>query len=131
MTNSEKKILIVEDEITLCEMLSTVLKDEGYLIETASNGSEALELMNKNNYDLLVTDLYMPVMNGFDLISASKKIFPKTKIILMSGGGRDFEAENGGSLVKFKDQEIMVNTFLKKPCNLVELLTSIEKLFQN
>ena len=104
MTNSDKKILIVEDEASLCEMLVTVLEDEGYHVDSASNGNEALELMSRNEYNLLATDLYMPVMNGFDLILASKNNFPNTKIILFSGGGRDFEGENGDSLVKFKDQ---------------------------
>ena len=128
MDNSEKKILVAEDESSLREMLVMVLQDENYQVDEAADGSEAWELLKSNHYDLLATDLYMPQMNGIELIQACHESFPNIKTILFSGGGRDFEGENGSKSIKFKDQEVKVSTFLKKPCNLNELLATIEKL---
>lgn len=128
MENSEKKILVAEDENSLREMLVMVLQDEDYQVDGASDGSKAWELLRSNNYDLIATDLYMPQMNGIELIQACQESFPNIKTILFSGGGRDFEGENGSKSVKFKDQEVKVNTFLKKPCDLNELLATIEKI---
>lgn len=131
INNSKKKILVAEDDVNLLEMVVMVLNDEGYQVDAASNGKEAWDLMESNLYQLLVTDLYMPEMNGFELIQACQKSFPETKTILMSGGGRDFEAENESKLVKLKGQEMRVDTFLKKPCNLSKLINTVEKLLQD
>lgn len=128
MKNSDKRILVAEDETSLREMLVLVLEDEDYQVDATANGNEAWELMNKNPYDLLATDLYMPAMNGVELILACQKSFPETKIILFSGGGKEIEAEHGKQLVKFLGQEIQVDVFLQKPCDLEDMLSAIEKL---
>lgn len=131
MENSKKKILVVEDESSLRDMFVMVLQDEDYQVDAAADGSEAWKLLSSNHYDLLATDLYMPVMNGIDLILACQESFPNIKTILFSGGGRDFDAENGQDHVTFNGREIKVNIFLKKPCDLNDLLSTVEILLQN
>ena len=128
MINSNKKILVVEDETSLRSMLVTILQDEDYYVDSATNGEEAIELLKSNQYDLLATDLYMPKINGVELILYCQQAFPDLKIILLSGGGREIEAENGGQTIKYQDQKIVVNIFLKKPCDLMELLNAVESL---
>lgn len=130
MNNKEKRILVVEDESTLREMLVMVLQDEDYQVDAAADGSEAWELLKINHYDLMATDLYMPQLNGVELIHACQESFPGLKTILFSGGGRDFEGENGATSVKVKGQVVNVSTFLKKPCNLNELLAVVKILLQ-
>ena len=131
MENTQIRILLAEDESSLRNMVALVLSDEGYQVDDVADGNEAFNLMQQHKYDLLVTDLYMPVMNGFELILACKESFPETKIILLSGGGRDFEAEQGKGLIKFKDQQIIIENFLKKPCKLNDLLSVIDEQFQD
>ena len=65
-----KKILIVDDEQSMRETLSIMLEREGFTVDSSSGGSEALEMCGQNNYDLVITDLKMPEMNGIELIEA-------------------------------------------------------------
>ena len=131
MDMSEKKILVTEDEDALREMLVVVLKDEDYQVDSASDGKAALELLSQNNYDLLATDLFMPEMNGAELIRKCRNSYPDTKILLLSGGGRELEAEHKNPIVKFEGETIEVDLYMKKPCNLNELLSVVEELLDN
>lgn len=130
MGTSPKKILVVEDDESLRIMLVTVFEDEGYDVGVAENGNEAWGLINTNHYDLLVTDLYMPQMNGMDLVGHCRPSFPELNIIMLSGGGRDLEANHGGSLVELNGKQIEVDIFMKKPCNLGELLANVKNILQ-
>jgi len=126
--STHSKILVVDDEESLRDMLVTVLEDEDYLVDSAENGVNALELLKSKKYDLLVTDLFMPKMNGFDLIRNCQLLYPETKIIMLCGGGDELEAEHGQKSVKFKNQHISVDLFMKKPWRLNEFLTKLEEI---
>lgn len=128
MNSSQKKILVVDDDETLREILVDVFEDENYLVDVAANGTVALELMSENYYDLLLTDMFMPEMNGIELILKCQSQFPAIKIILLSGGGRDVTAEHGTRHVKFCDDEVDINVFLKKPCDLDEMLSVVKTI---
>jgi len=128
MDNTKIKILIAEDEESLREMLALVLKDEDYQVDEAVDGLQAWSLLNKNHYDLLVTDLFMPKMNGFELIIKCHEFFTNTRTILLSGGGKEIEAEHGNKYIKYLDQKTQVDAYLKKPCSLSEFLSTIEKI---
>ncbi len=81
------KILIVDDEAHMRLLVSSMLKTDKYELLTAENGDAAVEMLQKENVDLLITDLVMPMKNGIDLIMELKHTHPKLKIIAMSGGG--------------------------------------------
>ena len=72
------KILIIEDEQPQRELYTAVLIEEGYSVDSAINGKEAVEMVIKNKYDLVVTDIRMPVMDGIEalgkILSRDKKI---------------------------------------------------------
>jgi len=131
MTDLQKRILVAEDDTSLREMLVIVLQDEEYQVDSAVDGIEALNLLNTNKYDLLATDLYMPKMNGYELILKCQQSFPETKIILFSGGGKEIEAEHGNQMIKFLGKAVKVNMFLKKPCNLSEIIDAVENILGN
>jgi len=80
------KILIVEDEKVLNEAYEIVLKKEGYEVSTALNGEEALILVKKTKFDLILLDLRMPKIDGVEFLKKSSpaKHFPQTKIIVFS-----------------------------------------------
>ena len=131
MDNTQRKMLVVEDEEGLREMLVIVFEDEGYQVEAAENGEQAWNMLNENSYAILVTDLYMPKMNGVELIGKCQNAFPETKIVLISGGGRELEAESGSGLVVFMGEEIEIDMFLKKPYKLDELLAVLDGVFSS
>jgi len=128
MDNSQKKILVAEDDAALNEMLVMVLKDEEYQVDFALNGQEAWDLINNNEYDLLATDLFMPQMNGIDLIKKCQQSYPKIKILLLCGGGKELEATHKNPYIKFNNEEIKTHMFMRKPYNLSELLSVVEDL---
>lgn len=78
------KIIIVDDEKLMREALVEWLNDEGYTVDVASDGPEALEMFKKNSYKSMIVDLNMPGMDGLTLIKKVKEKEPEIKIILIT-----------------------------------------------
>ncbi len=83
-----KKILLVDDEEAIRKMVHVILGDELYEFSEAGNGREAQILLEKEPFDLIITDVIMPDCDGIELIMAVRSSRPNIKIIVMSGGGR-------------------------------------------
>jgi YesN/AraC family two-component response regulator len=81
-----KKILVVDDEAPIRNMLNEYLS-EHYAVHLASNGQQACALLATDAFDLVITDLVMPDMNGIDLVMAIQKQQPSPRVIAISGGG--------------------------------------------
>lgn len=79
------RILVVDDDEGMRDILSTTLSGMGYGVLTASRGTEALNLLLKSSFALVLTDLQMPGMDGWSLASRIKDRFPGTPVILMTG----------------------------------------------
>lgn len=77
-----ERLLIVEDEETLCESLKRVLTKEGYSVDTASSAEAALELFEKNFYDLIITDIILPGITGIELLKRIKDRLPEQIVII-------------------------------------------------
>jgi len=82
-----KTILVVDDESSVRDLIEQMLIMETYSIKKASNGREAMDILNQQDVDLVVTDMVMPEENGIDLIMNLKKQQPDVPIIGISGGG--------------------------------------------
>jgi len=80
-----RKILIVEDDEFSRGTMEKLLQSSGYGIRSCANGGDAVMCLNKECFDILITDLHMPGMNGFELIQQAKLIQPGLKTILMTG----------------------------------------------
>jgi DNA-binding response OmpR family regulator len=103
MAENLKKVLIVDDEETLTwSMARSLSKDkDNYEVLIANNGREALNFLEKNKIDLVISDIRMPDINGLDLLVRIKKEYPQTKVIIMTAyGSADVqkEANQRGSL---------------------------------
>ena len=87
MENTPKNILLVDDDQGFLAMLAGELRDfnNNFSILTAENGNKALKVLESAHVDLVVTDLNMPVMNGYDLLSHMKKKYPNIPVIVISG----------------------------------------------
>jgi DNA-binding NtrC family response regulator len=84
----QKKILLVDDEEAIRKMVRAVLGTELYEYGEAVNGLEAQELLEKQHFDLIITDVIMPDCDGIELVMAIRRKQPDIKVIVMSGGGR-------------------------------------------
>jgi YesN/AraC family two-component response regulator len=104
------KILYVEDEISIQKFVKILFKKNNINdVIYASNGQEALELYKNNDFELVITDVMMPVMNGFELIKEIREINSKQIFIMISG------LDNKEDLIK--TIKLKVNHFIEKPIN--------------
>ncbi len=80
-----EKIIIVDDEADVLDLCSRVLKFDGYHVRTAKNGFEAIEIAQEDHFDLLLTDIKMPGMDGLEITQALKKSYPHLICVTMTG----------------------------------------------
>ena len=78
------KILIVDDEKNMCKSLEILLSSEGYKTISCERGTTALQVLEKEDVDLLITDLTMPEMNGMELLKKVKELYPHVQVIMMT-----------------------------------------------
>jgi len=84
---AQEHILVVDDDALILESISELLKLEGYNIDSAATPERALKLMEENTYSLLMTDVNMPNVNGFELLKLVKRKYPETVVVLITGYG--------------------------------------------
>jgi len=82
-----EKILIVEDDAFFREIFTDLLKEDGYQVDTASSGNEALEKLARNNYHLVVTDMLLQDVSGLDILSRVKQMDTGIEVIVVTGYG--------------------------------------------
>jgi CheY-like chemotaxis protein len=81
----KRKILVVDDEITVCKSIRQAILSQDYEVDMALSGEEALKKYKDNGYDLVITDLMMPGISGLDLLKSLKETRPDTIIIMVTG----------------------------------------------
>jgi len=93
----EKKILIIEDEKTLRTLLAQYLRSEGFEVEEAVDGEEGLEKMKNNRPHLVLLDLILPTIHGFEVLTRMKKdnFLESVPVIILSNLGQKEEIEKG------------------------------------
>src|SRR4029078_5744544 len=79
-----EKILVVDDERSMRELLELVLKRQGYSVHTAENGMRALEMVRQNVFDLIISDVKMPDLNGIERLERVGGISPETMVIMIT-----------------------------------------------
>lgn len=114
------KILIAEDEEITLKHMSYALEKEGYKVTGVSNGLEALNKIKGEDFDILIADIKMPVMDGLTLLSEVKENYPGTEVIIVTGFGSIESAVNA--------MKQGASEYITKPFNLDELSLKIKKL---
>jgi DNA-binding NtrC family response regulator len=79
------RILVVDDEMIVCESCRRILEEEGYEVEAALSGKEAFEKMKANSFDIVITDLKMPGIDGMEVLRTFRKEYPDSIIIMITG----------------------------------------------
>jgi two-component system cell cycle response regulator len=116
--DEKNSVIIVDDDKRLLEIFKTALSLEGYQCETASSAESALELINKTSFDIMLTDIRMPGIEGFELTHKAKKIIPDMAVIIMTAYAEEFSYDNA--------MEAGASDFIKKPFTLNELMARIQ-----
>jgi len=81
---AQEKILIVDDEKSMCQYLSIMLRKEGYDVKTVHNGKKALQEIKESNFDVVITDIKMEGMDGIELLGAVKETNPTLPVVIMT-----------------------------------------------
>lgn len=90
-----KKVLVIDDEEILRQLLDKKLTREGYIVETAKDGKEGLEKMKKNKPDLILLDIIMPNMGGFELLEvmSNREDLADIPVVIVSNSGQPVEID--------------------------------------
>mgnify|MGYP000174579821 FL=1 len=116
------KILVVEDDKNLRKLIVTCLEKANYTVFDTKNGEEALELMDRQYVDLIVTDIMMPEMNGYELIKELREANYNTPILIITAK-EDIEDKRVGFSLGADD-------YMVKPINIDELIMRVKSLLK-
>ncbi len=119
---TKSKILLVEDEESLARGLEYNLTEEGYIVDWAENGKLGLKMFRESEFDLIILDIMLPYINGFELAENIKKSDPKMPILMLTAKSSDKD--------KIMGLELGADDYITKPFNLYELLLRIKGMLK-
>ena len=119
---SKERILIVDDEKNIVSSLTGILSDEGYEISTTGDGVEALEIIQKDPPDLVLLDIWLPGMDGIEVLKTLKTYNSGVEVLIMSGHGTIDTA--------VKATKLGAQDFIEKPFSLDRITESIQNVLQ-
>ncbi|MCX8058545.1 MAG: response regulator [Spirochaetes bacterium] len=119
-------ILLVEDNYEFSKMVKDILEINNFIVDQAFNGQEAFRKAIENNYDLIIMDIFMPLMRGDECIYALYSVNPLQKFLIISG---DIENLKEDEINRLKNMGVI--KFYKKPINFNEFIRDIKELFNN
>lgn len=120
------KILLIDDEKAMRETLVDCLDGAGYTVEQAEDGQQALRLIDDTTYDLIVTDIFMPEVDGFELIQTLNEKDRPTPIVAISGGGGILPPNWSTKIAQIYG----VSSTLMKPIDMNIFLSSVDQALQ-
>ena len=118
--DKQMRILVVDDEPRICHLIEELLKLEGYQIDVSFSGTDALEMIKQYNYQMLITDLKMPGIDGLELIQKAKEQNPEIRTIMVTGY----------TTVDTAVQSLRhgVDDYITKPFNIFELKKAVKQI---
>lgn len=114
-------ILVVDDEVMMRQLLEKILGREGYRVCSAADGEEALAVMGREEISIVISDLQMPGMSGYDLLKAIKKDYPQVGIIMMTAYGDTYTVKD--ALLLGADE------YITKPFKSFEISMVVERAY--
>lgn len=115
------KILIVDDDVNICQLLNLYLVKEGYTTYICHNGKDAIKQISEQTYDIVLLDIMMPEMDGFETLAAIRK-FSNIPVILLSAKGEPMD--------KISGLDIGADDYVTKPFEPQELISRIKALLR-
>lgn len=126
MTDSNEfgsaQVLVVEDEPSMLRLIMTILADEGYQVRAATDGRQALEVIAQQSFDVVVLDVMMPTVDGFEVLAQLKTsgALQRTRVLMLTALGKDSDWLKG-----FKAG---AHDYLTKPFDHDELVATVKRL---
>ena len=120
------RILIVDDNEAVRTILSQMLRADGYAVQAAADGFEALKACRGQRFDLVFCDLYMPGMEGLETIRTLRKEFPQLRIVAMSGGASNYD---GGDFLQVA-RLMGAAAILQKPFKWADIKHTMDKALE-
>jgi CheY-like chemotaxis protein len=113
------KILVADDDPIIRKLICEVLREDGHQVSAVANGAEAVKAAQRDEFELLFSDVHMPVMNGLETLRTMRSIFPNLPVVMMDSYPDQLvnQAQNEGAL-----------TCIHKPFDLKEIREVIEKV---
>lgn len=118
---SQSSILVVDDERTMLSLLEKILSQDGYQVYLATNGREALAVIEKQHVDIIITDVKMPELDGFGLLKIVKNEYPEISVIMMTGYGDTYTVKD--ALLLGADE------YITKPFRSPEISLVVERTY--
>jgi len=119
---SKQQILIVDDNPNMSSLLAEMLEIFEFNSKRAGNGQEALDILNKDNFSMVITDLRMPEMSGSELLKNIKKKYPDLPVLVISGYNL---AEEEDTLMA-----TLADGFINMPFKMVDIESILQKFFK-
>ena len=117
----ETKVLVVDDDSNICDLIEIYLQKEGYKIYKAHNGREALKVFNEKQIDLIVLDVMMPEMDGYDVLKEIRKS-SQVSVVMLTAKGETFD--------KVLGLELGADDYIVKPFEPKELVARIRAVLR-
>lgn len=114
------RVLVADDDSSLLELYEAIFVKHGFEVKVVLNGFEALNALKESHYDLLLSDIKMPVMDGVELLAEIRKIDPRIPLVILVSGYSEFS-----------EDDLMgkgANAFLSKPLKGSELIHKVNEL---
>jgi CheY-like chemotaxis protein len=119
----EARILVIDDEESVRSVLSRILTQVKYQVNVAKDGEEGIRLFNEKEFDIVLTDLGMPGMSGWDVCRAIKKMNPRTPVGIITGWGMEIGEE--------KMKEVELDFLISKPFDFNQILNTVAKTMES
>lgn len=122
MTKTNRRLLVVDDDEQIRELLTFDIAQSGYVVDSAKDGEEGLKKALENNYDLILLDVMMPKMNGYDVCKNIRLVKPNVPILMLTAKGTINDKTEGF--------DCGVDDYLVKPFDVQEVLLHIRALLR-
>lgn len=129
----KKKILIVDDDEEICDELSEILRDERFQVEAAYDGLKASAMIEKGGYNLIILDLKLPNLSGFELLAMIRKKKILSKVLVLTGRPSLNKKALKELTAQSQEEEIILKLadgIINKPFDVKSLLSKIKELLR-
>ncbi|MEA5115086.1 MAG: response regulator [Geobacteraceae bacterium] len=116
------RVMIVDDDLFVLEVASLYLRKAGVCVQCARSGEEALGFLREKNFHLMLTDLHMPGMDGFELVRRSQELAPLMKILMGTGDPSEGNRRTA--------RELGIDAIFAKPFHMGEIMTIVKSLLR-
>ncbi len=117
--NRSIRLLLVDDEVGFVDVMEKRLQKRNILVTAALNGTRAIQLLRRDDFDVAVVDLKMEDMDGIEVLKVFRRMAPDMPVIMLTGHGSEVAAEEGITQG--------ASSYLTKPCSLEDLIDAITK----